>query len=226
VSIDRRDAVLEQYKDSSKFGARVDLHARYSTNPKRFPSFAFDQVERVTRGRILEVGCGPAFLWRTNIDRVPSAWRVVATDLSAGMVAEARDALGRRLRFGVADSMALPFADASFDTVVANHMLYHVPDLDAALAEFVRVLEPGGTLLAATNGEHHFEQVRTLLPSGARWTGHIKAFGLETGPPAVERHFAGVTVERHPSTLEVPEAEPVLRYVASMPSKLITGEVL
>jgi SAM-dependent methyltransferase len=227
VTISRREAVLEQYKDSSNFAARADLHARYNTNPKPFPVFAFECVKRLARGRVLEVGCGPGFMWRLAAGRIPDGWRIVATDLSLGMVSEARAALGRvRFSFGVADSMSLPFADESFDTVVANHMLYHVPDLDAALRELARVLEPDGALVAATNGAHHFEQVREFLPARSRWLGHIRAFGLETGPPAVGRHFTGVAVERHPSTLEVPEAEPIVRYIASMPSKRITDAVL
>ena len=46
---------------------------------------------------------------------------------------------------------ALPFPDASFDVLTARHMLYHVPSVPAALAEFRRVLKPGGRFLATTN---------------------------------------------------------------------------
>ena len=55
----------------------------------------------------------------------------------------------------VADAMDLPFEDASFDAVVAMWMLYHVPDLDVALAEVRRVLRPGGLFVAVTNGDAH-----------------------------------------------------------------------
>ena len=49
---------------------------------------------------------------------------------------------------------------ASFDTVVAAWMLYHVPDLDRGLAEIARVLTPGGRLVAVTNSELHLEEAR------------------------------------------------------------------
>ena len=60
---------------------------------------------------------------------------------------------GRGVDARVGDVQALPFEDASFDTVVAAWMLYHVPDLDRGLAEIARVLCPGGQLVAVTNSE-------------------------------------------------------------------------
>jgi SAM-dependent methyltransferase len=227
MAINRRDDVLRQYADSSKLASRAELHARYSTADEAWPQWTFDRVLAGARGRVLEVGGGPGWLWRSNIDRVPGEWRVVATDISHGMVSEASRALDDpRFSFAVADAMALPLEDERFDTLVANHMLYHVPDVGAALAEFVRVLRPDGVLIAATNGERHFAELRPLLPATNRWAAHITAFGLETGPSMVAEHFADVDVERHPTVLEVPDAEPVVRYVASMPSRRISDDVL
>jgi ubiquinone/menaquinone biosynthesis C-methylase UbiE len=107
---------------------------------------------------VLEVGCGTGNQWTNNLDRIPRGWRFMLTDFSAGMLAEAQENLSGKLHhveFKIADAQDLPFPDASFDAIVANHMLYHVPDRPKAFAEFRRVLKPGGKLYAATNGKHH-----------------------------------------------------------------------
>ena len=53
-----------------------------------------------------------------------------------------------------------PYDDASFDAVIANHMLFHVPDRAKALAEMRRVLRPGGKLYTSTMGETHKKTLR------------------------------------------------------------------
>ena len=111
------------------------------------------------------------------------------------------------------DDQALPFDAGTFDAVVANHMLYHVPDLDAALSEFARVLRPGGRLFAAANGRDHFREVRDIL--GTHWR-YIDVFGLETGPHRIAKYFDDVAVERYDDAIESPEADPVVAYVLSM----------
>jgi SAM-dependent methyltransferase len=216
VTLDHSGSVRAQYRDSSHFSARVDLHARYSTNPVGWTRWIFDKVAVGPGECVLEVGCGPGHLWRGSTDRLPSDSFVVASDYSQGMAAEAARAIAdARFAFASTDAQALPFADETFDAVVGNHMLYHVPDLDTALEEFGRVLRPNGRLLAATNGPQHFKEVRDILDIHWRY---VDQFGLENGPERIARHFDNVTVERYPDTLHVPAAEPVIAYVKSMSS--------
>src|SRR6185503_1428060 len=75
--------------------------------------------------------------------------RLVATDISPGMLDElcaTAERLGLEVETQVTDAERLPFEDASFDIVFGHAVLHHLPDLGAALAEFRRVLRPGGTL--------------------------------------------------------------------------------
>jgi SAM-dependent methyltransferase len=215
VSLNRPQDVREQYADSTKLTARADLHARYSTNPYGWHAWVCDRFDLAGDARVLDAGCGPAWLWRTNAARVPEGWSVVATDLSPGMAAQARDALeDARFAFCVANAQTLPFRNGAFDAVVANHMLYHVQDLDGTLSEFARVLCSGGVAFAATNGQRHLVELLQLVGGGG--SEYIRTFGLETGPEALARHFDDVTVERYDDSLEVTDVEPVVSYVESM----------
>ena len=58
--------------------------------------------------------------------------------------------------------MSIPFADASFDAIIAMHMLYHVPDPAAAIAQMHRVLKPGGILAVTTNGAGNLRRMHEL----------------------------------------------------------------
>ncbi len=91
---------------------------------------------------------------------------IALSDFSPGMIEEAQHNLadaGRPFAFERIDAQAIPFADASFDMVIANHMLYHVPDRPQALAEIRRVLRPGGRLYAATGGANHLREIGELV---------------------------------------------------------------
>lgn len=132
------------------------------------------------------------------------------------MIESARAVLGDRAEFVVADAQELPFADRSFEVVLANHMLYHVPDRPRALREIARVLAPGGVLHAATNGHRHLLELRELVGHDDwPFAEHIDEFGLETGRAQLEAVFADVTCERYEDGLQVTEVEPVLAFVRS-----------
>jgi SAM-dependent methyltransferase len=133
------------------------------------------------------------------------------------MLEEARAVLGDRAGYRVVDAREIPYEDESFDIVVANHMLYHVPDAfrPQAIAEMARVLRPQGRLVAATNGTDHMAELRDLVESDAEWTRSMGRFGLESGATQLPGAFDGVEVELFDDHLEVTDADAVLAYVAS-----------
>ena len=208
------ERLRRQYATDANLQTRIALHARFSTNP-HWTEWLFEQEAPPPGARILELGCGPATFWKVNRGRIDPSWSLTLSDFSPGMIEAARSVLGDRADYVVADALALPFADESFEAVLANHMLYHVPDRPQAFREIRRVLVPGGTLHAATNGHGHFAELQELV--GPRWpfSRHVEAFGLETGPPQLEAFFVDVRVERFETALEVTEVEPVLAYIRS-----------
>lgn len=215
--------VARQYRTPANLEARIALHRDYSTNPYPWTRWVRDQLDLPADARVLELGCGAGGLWAENRDRPPAGWGVTLTDLLDGMVTEARRALGDdpRFAFAVADAQALPFGDASFDGVIANHMLYHVPERQRALREIDRVLRPGGALYAATNGERHMRElddlVAPLVSPAARAARQdaTTGFTLENGLEQLERLFASVELRRHEDGLEVTEAAPLVAYALS-----------
>jgi ubiquinone/menaquinone biosynthesis C-methylase UbiE len=219
---DQEYLLTDQYKDASNLNARVLVHQHFSTNDYPWQRWVFDHLDLREGSDILDVGCGPGDLWLENGDRLPSGWTIVLSDLSPGMVQKARHQLGScsgLFRYHVHDAQAIPFPDESFDVVVANHMLYHVPDRDRVLYEIHRVLRPGGRLYAATNGLTHLVELRDMV---ARFCSDTETpsgtinFGLENGAAQLSRWFAEVTRYRQENSLVVTEAEPLIAYAKSM----------
>ena len=93
-------------------------------------------------------------------DLIERCEELLLTDLSEGMLDAARENLGERenITYQQADIQNIPFEDHSFDVVIANSMLYHVPDLEQGLREVRRVLRDGGIFYCATLGEHNFAE--------------------------------------------------------------------
>ena len=213
----------EQYRDASNLDARTALYRRFAVSDEPpFPEWMFRQLDLPAAARVLELGCGPGSFWSANRDRVPSGWAVMLSDLSPGMVQTARERIAgvnAGFSFAVLDAGAIPFRDRSFDAVVANYMLYHVPDLDGALREVSRVLVTGGRLYASTNGRRHLSElhdaVRRVAGVDMPPVPHETGFNLDGGGDQLGKVFGHVRLLRYESHLEVTEAQPVLDYVAS-----------
>lgn len=210
-----------QYRDSTNLSARANLHQQFSTNPLAWPRWVFGQIKLAPGVRVLELGCGNAALWQENRDRLPSDCAITLSDFSSGMLQTAREQLGQlaaRFDWEIIDAQAIGHATGTFDVVIANHMLYHVPDRDRAISEIQRVLRDGGTLYAATNGAAHMRELDDLLSAVAPEVQRDDTrshFTLENGAQQLGRSFATVTVTPYPDALDVPIAEPLIEYILS-----------
>jgi ubiquinone/menaquinone biosynthesis C-methylase UbiE len=147
---------VKQYSDSRKLAARARLHQEYTIAETPWFPWVAARLPLATGNRVLDVGCGPGWFWAAAAGVVPEGLALTLVDLSPGMVQEAMERCWP-LNFASvegqqADAAALPFADNSFETVIAMHMLYHVPEPATAIAEMHRVLKPGGSLAVTTNG--------------------------------------------------------------------------
>jgi ubiquinone/menaquinone biosynthesis C-methylase UbiE len=213
----------DQYKDSTNLDARVALHKRFSTNPYGWMNWVFDHLLQLPEeANILELGCGPGYLWKENAHRIPSGWRITLSDLSAGMLDAAWRNLvvtGRAFQFKEIDAQSIPFEEETFDAVIANHMLYHVPDRPKAIAEIKRVLKPNGRLFATTFGKQHLKEisdwVRRVNP-GTDFVSFGSSFTLENGLQQLQPFFSQAAFSRYPDHLQVTEVKPIIDFILSM----------
>jgi ubiquinone/menaquinone biosynthesis C-methylase UbiE len=215
-----------QYKDSSNLGARIQLHKLFSTNTHDLHRWLFELMLATfgSQARILEVGCGRGDLWAANVDRIPAGWQITLTDFSQGMLDDARKQIGaaaENFDMRVADIQELPFENATFDGVIANFMLYHVPDRTKGIGELRRVLKPQGSLHAATLGKQHMweyqELLRQFAPQVSMGAQHVdQTFGLENGAEQLSASFGDVQFIQYDCDLAVTDAAPMMDYVSSM----------
>jgi SAM-dependent methyltransferase len=186
VTFDDPLTVREQYASEANLRARQAL---WENIEGENAPVALERVLASLRPlNVLEVGGGQGELAEWMEEELAAT--VTFLDQSERMVELAR---ARGIADAhVGDVQELPFADATFDTVVAAWMLYHVPDLDRGLGEIARVLEPGGRLVAVTNSVRHIEELRELF--GSILPGFQKTFNAENAAEHLLPHFG--TVER------------------------------
>jgi ubiquinone/menaquinone biosynthesis C-methylase UbiE len=151
---------VDGQRDEDRVRQQWDAYApRYDRDMGFFERLQFgggrEWVCAQASGEVLEVAVGTG----RNLAHYPEHVRLTGIDFSPAMLELARHhaaELGREIVLREADAQALPFPEASFDTVVCTLGLCGFPDERAAIAEMHRVLRPGGTLLLLDHiGSHH-----------------------------------------------------------------------
>jgi malonyl-CoA O-methyltransferase len=172
---------------------------------------------RLTPAVVLDIGAGTGRL-SASLSRRHGAARVISCDLSLRMLQQARSRasllsrLRRRQAFVCADAEGLPFADASADFVVSNLVLQWCNDIDRALAEFRRVLRPGGLLMFTTFGPDTLRELR------ASWDGidgrvHVNRFVdmHDLGDALLRVGLSEPVMDREDFTLTYPDVAALMR---------------
>lgn len=219
--------VAQQYRTTDLLRIRAETHRLHTENP-----FDLDDECAAVLGlgegdSHLDVGCGPGVFLR-YLRAHGHLGRLAGLDQSGAMIAEAVEAADAvavaeapAIEWYVGEADALPFPDAAFTSVSARHMLYHVPDIPAALREFGRVLVPEGSVLVTANGADTLRDITALEYDV------LAEFGVESPPPPstvfntanapdlLGAAFAGVRETVLRSALVFEDAAPVVRYVTT-----------
>jgi len=208
------EVVAREYaSEQGLLGRRAAYRFAEGPDPREI---VFRAVAEVEPRRVLEVGPGPGELAERIRDELEAD--VVAVDSSPRMVELTR---GRGIEAMVGDVQELPFEDESFDCAVAAWMLYHVPDVDRALAELARVLRPGGRLVAVTNSRDHLAELWQLV-GGRRME---SSFTRENGEEQLLRHFPSVERRDVATRAVFPDRKTIVDYVSTLAGADVAGRV-
>ncbi len=215
-----------QYATPVNLEKRIRLQRDYRVNPHAWHAWALDQIVLPDGARVLELGCGPGKLWRENAQR-PPRWRLMLSDFSPGMAAAARDNPGGWPTLAV-DASSIALRVGACDAVIANHMVYHLPDIPRAIAEIKRVLAPNGWLFASTNGLTHMRELVDLVAAYDPDVPFLRAiasrFGLENGGAYLRPYFDTIEVRRYSDSLHVTDPQPAIDYILSATTILLQSD--
>lgn len=212
-----------QYKSATNIAARINLHSLYARNRQGWFPWIYENLCMKDGMKILELGCGDGTLWTENKEKLPEHVAVTLSDISEGMLRDARRAIGTgdgRFSFRSFDCHRIPYREEQFDLVIANHVLFYCQDVQAVCREVKRVLKPGGRFVCSTYGREHMKEVSQLVQefdekivlSADKL---YEKFGKENGEELLEKSFAKVEWKQYRDCLVVTEPEPLISYVLS-----------
>jgi len=223
----------KQYQNANNVSARINLHRLYSQNKQGWFSWIYDNLNLKPGMRILEVGCGNGELWRENIEKLPKQLNIVLSDISSGMLNDAKKNISLALsnmkkpvdidsifEFSEFNCLDIPFDDNYFDIVIANHTLFYCDKPQLAVGEIKRVLKNNGDMYASTYGCNHMKEI-TLLVKEFDERIELAAielyhsFGLDNGYDILAEQFKNVEKKLYEDCLIVDKAEPLLEYIMS-----------
>lgn len=211
----------KQYQTDRNLSTRINLHEKYSVNKQGFGRWIAAHYGFGSGMRVLELGCGNGSVWPETIHMMPEGCELILSDFSQGMLDAAKARIGehKNLSYRQINIMDIPYETDSMDVVIANMMLYHVPDIDRALAQVRRVLKPGGIFYCATYGENSIMTWLNDVFSGFDIDIHMNtAFTMQNGKGMLAKHFQSVERSDYPDAFEITDTDDLVNYVLSMTS--------
>lgn len=218
-AINNTTTVKNQYASSANLNTRISIHDKYSTNKMGFSNWIFSNYKIKKGFRVLELGCGTGNMWIGKTTEIENCSQLILSDFSEGMIETSKKNLAEyeKIEYKVIDIQDIPFDDNTFDIVIANMMLYHVPDIQKGLSEVKRVLKNDGTFYAATYGEHGIiEYFAELLQEFGITDTTNKNFTLQNGEKILRQKFASVQRFDYKDSLAVTNLDDIIDYIFSL----------
>jgi ubiquinone/menaquinone biosynthesis C-methylase UbiE len=215
--------VKKQYRDDTGLLIRKKLHENYSVNKQGFGNWLFKIIELPSKkGKILELGSGNGDFWRKNIQELNEFTTLTLSDFSGGMVETMKKKFkNSNVDIHQIDIQDIPFENDSFDVIIGNAMLYHIPKIDEALKEVHRVLKPCGKFYSSTFGENglsdfiseSLEKIGIEVSKESNYT-----FTLQNGSERLINYFNDVKRLDYLDKLIITDVQDLVDYIFSMTS--------
>ncbi len=212
-------AVKKQYRTADQLNTRISIHSKYSTNKQGFGNWITSHYRIRDGMSLLELGCGTGEMWVDQGAIISRCGRFVLSDFSEGMLNQAKETLRNQsgIEWRIIDIQDIPFTDHAFDAVIANMMLYHVPDLQKGLREVRRVLKKDGVFYCATYGENGMmEYLRGLFADDRVRIRVSDNFTLQNGERKLRSVFSDVRRDLYEDSLAVTRVEDMVDYIFSL----------
>ncbi len=213
------DNIIDHYINAKNLETRIKLHDQFSINKQGWFPWLFEQIDFSTVYRLLEIGCGNGKLWDYNTYNLRNR-EIFLSDNSNGMLEETKQRLGNEYNYLVVDCHNIPFKNDYFDTIIANHTLFYLKDLNQSLLEVTRVLKKSGSFYCSTYSKKHMQEISNLVKgfdericlSADSLPDH---FGLENGKTILSKYFHFVELRKYEDALLINEAQPLIDYILS-----------
>lgn len=220
--ISMEKSLAEQYRTGANTSVRIHLHKAYGVNQEGWFPWLFRQMKMKNGMHVLELGCGNGEMWKMNLEQIPKDCRIVLSDISSGMIEDAKEKLGEKPPFfyKTFDCHKIIGNDQEFDRIVANHVMFYLKNIDSCLKEVCRVMKPDGMFLCSTYGSGHMKEISEMVQEfderiNLSEVPLYEVFGLENGQSILKRYFKKVECVRYDDELVIPQASPILDYILS-----------
>lgn len=217
--LSKQDSLAEQYKNANNLNVRIELHEKYSTNPIKWFDWLYENIDFSKINTLLEVGCGNGQLWMNKRKDIRNR-EIFLTDISDGMLEDAKQNLNDNFSFFVVNCENIPFKKEFFDAIIANHVLFYLNDLNQGLSEIKRVLKKNGVFYSTTYSKNHMREINELVKE---FNSNVylseqplyHRFGLENGEMLLKQYFKNVECKIYNDYLDIDNAKPIVNYILS-----------
>lgn len=224
-------SLKNQYQNANNISARIRLHQNYSSNKQGWFPWIYEHLNIHSGMKILEIGCGNGALWTEHIQNsllqhqnpFPENVQIVLSDISEGMIRDIKRNIAEKytqFSYAAFDCHQIPYANESFDLVIANHVLFYCNDIPQVCQEIQRILKPNGVFICSTYGSKHMKEITDLVQ---QFDKHIvlsgaalyENFGLENGNNILSPYFLSVQKQLYEDSININSAEPLIEYILS-----------
>ena len=224
-------SLKSQYENANNISARIRLHKEFSVNKQGWFPWIYQKgllpmIEQLSATQesvsVLELGCGEGSLWLENLNALPSNVHITLTDISEGMIRDARRNLGNdtRFDFDTYDCHNIPAQTNCYDIIIANHLLFYCENISQVCSEILRTLKPEGVFLCSTYGSDHMKEITNLVQKFDKRIvlaaeNLYDRFGLNNGAEILTPFFSDINLLRYEDEIIINQPEPLIEYILS-----------